>query len=181
MAFEVKLTVSDSGGVVPRNFTVLTEDKSFINSVINVGEKNTIKFSDINKLQRAMSVAGDFNVLEECDLSGRNLLKSQIKSKDAEYQESGVWSAIINVDFNHINNDYICVKVPTGTKMSSVKQKYKLPDGALTNYLNTEYGKAPGDRDTFSVTNGEVWFKASDFAKGNGMTVDEVKAMFSVK
>ena len=128
-----------------------------------------------------IQIAGDFGVLEACDLSGRSALKNKIKNGDADYEESGIWSAISNFDSSCLKNDYIYVNVPTGTKMSALKYMFKLPDGALNDYLKSAYGKAPGERDDYKVTAGIVWFKAVDFAAGNGMNIDELKAMFKNK
>jgi len=178
MAITVSFTVSNSGGVAPRKYSLLTENSSFINSIITVGKNNTITLQDMERLEATKRLAGDLGILEECDISGINNLKNKISSNDASYNEWGIFSAFSNANASHLTSDYIHVNVPTGTCLYNVKQMFKLPDGALDDYVKTEYGSTPENKDKLTVTDGEVWFKPSAFALGNAMTVDEVRAMF---
>ena len=50
-------------------FTLMTENKDFINSIITVGENNQISVKDKNKLLEVAGRNGDLGILEETDLT----------------------------------------------------------------------------------------------------------------
>lgn len=104
---------------------------------------------------------------------GKDKLKLDIKQGKANFS-SGVWNFIIGGTFK----GDIYITVPKGTPMSTIKQMYNLPDGALRNYCRTA-GCPGGDMDRFETIANEVWFSAESFAKGNNMTLEEVKALFN--
>lgn len=64
-----KITLSVLNNDTQKPFTILTENKDFINSIITVGENNTVKDTDIKLLQQIAGRNGDLGILEECDLT----------------------------------------------------------------------------------------------------------------
>ena len=66
--------------------------------------------------------------------------------------------------------------IPEGTTLGQVKRQYNLPDGALKHMWTKKTDNY--DLDSAPVRNGYVYFTVSEFAKNNGLTVDDVKKMF---
>lgn len=104
---------------------------------------------------------------------GKDKLKLDIKQGKASFS-SGVLNFIIGGKFK----GDIYITVPKGTSMHTIKQMYNLPDGALRNYCRVA-GYPGGDMDSYGTIANEVWFSAESFAKGNNMTLEEVKALFN--
>lgn len=70
MAEPITLNVINSNNEIIRKFTCLTENKAFINSIITIGENNTIKTSDIDLLNNVAKRSGDAGIIEQSDLNG---------------------------------------------------------------------------------------------------------------
>ena len=104
---------------------------------------------------------------------GKDKLKLDIKQGKADLS-----GGILNVLIGGTYKGDIYLTVPKGTPMFEIKQMYNLPDGALQNYCR-HAGCPGGDMDVFRTITDEVWFSAEDFAKGNHMTLDQVKALFN--
>lgn len=68
MPDNITLTVLKEDGTT-RPFTIQTENKEFINSIIEVGENNTISEQDAKILLDTLSNDGDMGVLENIDLN----------------------------------------------------------------------------------------------------------------
>ena len=67
MPDSVTLLVTDNKTQKP--FTILTKNKDFINSIITVGENNTISKADKTLLQEIAGRNGDLGIIEDCDLT----------------------------------------------------------------------------------------------------------------
>ena len=111
-------------------------------------------------------------VEKKTTLNGKGKLTSDIKKGNAKFS-SGILNALIGGSYK----GDIYINVPQGTPMYEIKQTYNLPDGALRNYCRTA-GCPGGNMDEFETIAPEVWFPAEAFAKGNNMTLEQVKALF---
>lgn len=86
MADYVTLNIAKSNGQTQK-FTVQTENKQFINSIINFDENGNISLEDSKKLRDIASRAGDAGILEFEDLNGQNKLKLAELNKYSEMYE----------------------------------------------------------------------------------------------
>ena len=173
----VSVTFNITGESSAKTFTCLTNDKKFINSIINVGKDNTITINDVKKLQNIAGLSGDQNVIEESDIRGIKNLQKDISEQKASYGESWLTSSW----------DEIFVTLPAGTTMAEVKKRYNLPDGSLKDYLRFASSHGIESWDDYKVENlegsgfGKVWFDAKTFAKANGLTIEDLKKMFGIE
>lgn len=184
--------VDNSGKDTGKTYTCNVENKSFINSIINVGKDNTITINDAKTLQNIAGLSGDISVIEESDIRGINNLKQAIENKSASYSESLL--NIISFGFLDQDGGSISLKLPTSMKMSEIREKFNLPKDALEDYLNNSYGYGFNRQDRISDKNvyeiekdeqgnayGRVWFDAKDFAEANRLTIEDLKKMFGIE
>ena len=67
--------------------TILTESATFINSIITVGENNTITEKDFKVLQNVAAKSGDAGILENSDLNGQQKMALANIYKFNEYYD----------------------------------------------------------------------------------------------
>lgn len=79
--------VDNNNNKTTRTYTCLTENKSFINSIITVGKDNTIKETDINKLIAVAKRSGDAGIIEQSDLNGQEKLNLALANKFSDYYD----------------------------------------------------------------------------------------------
>jgi len=119
--------------------------------------------------------------LENEKTNGVKQLEKDIANGDAEYtpwySPDKLLCNLIESGGASLFQNEITVKCPNGTTMGEVKEKYNLPDGALKSYVCCGQ-LAGGNRDTYTVDGGMVWFSAEAFAKNNGLTLEQVKSFF---
>ena len=144
-----------------------------INNIFPNFDVNNISQMQFEQLQKIASNSGKADVLEYADISsGENKLKSDIIKGEASFQ-NGVINFLLG---GNLKGD-IFVSVPKGTTMADIKEMYNLPDGALSNYCK-QAGCPGGNKDSFETIADQVWFSAEAFAKGNNMTLEDVKKLF---
>ena len=170
MPFTVTLNLSDNQG---QKASINVEKESIIKDIFTTYKERTLTTQQYNQLQQIASYAGDIGVLEEADIAnGKNRLKANILKGN-----SRIVGQLENLlQLNPFRTD-ISVKIPAGTSMASIKAMYNLPDGSLRNFLTGRTSGGNMDRETLEEDTW-VWFSIQDFAKGNNMTVDEVKELF---
>ena len=78
----VTLTVTKANGT-EQAFTVNTENKKFINSIITVGEDNKITEADKRTLINTMAIGGDAGILDYSDLSPEH--KAKVAEMTSKY------------------------------------------------------------------------------------------------
>lgn len=86
MSIEVCLNVIGPNNTT-RKATILTENKSFINSIITVGNNNTIKDSDFTLLQSVAKKSGDSGIIENSDLNGEQMKNFALANGFGEYYD----------------------------------------------------------------------------------------------
>ena len=166
----ITLNFSDKKNVIG---TIQVENESVIKNIFPDYKNQTVTSVQFDQLQKIASNAGKSDVLESADITrGKNKLKTEIIKGNARF-DSGVLNFLVGGTFK----GDIYVDIPQGTPMSTIKQMYNLPDGALSNYCQ-KAGCPGGNKDEFETIANQVWFSAEDFAKGNNMTIEEVKALF---
>ena len=74
MSEQITLNVV-GGSQKTQKYTVTTENKMFINSIITVSENNTISYSDMRKLQEMIKGGDDAGILEEKDFNPQQKLE----------------------------------------------------------------------------------------------------------
>ena len=134
MADTVTLNVAN-GSSAPRKFSIMTEDKSLINSIVTV-KNNTISTSDMEKLQSIARKNGDAGVLEQCDLGAEEKLQLAKLNKFSEYYDIT------------ISNDkkYFKVKIKDAgmfcknPNLATIKSDFGLRDGVLVNKGSIPHG-----------------------------------------
>lgn len=170
MTLGITLTFSDKTNV---SGTIQVENENVISNIFSDYKNKTVTSAQFEQLQQIAKNAGDKNVLEACDISnGKNKLKSEITKGNASF-DSGLFNMIAGGSFK----GDIYVNVPKGTSMADIKQMFSLPDGSLSNYCKVA-GCPGGNKDVFKTIANQVWFPAEAFARGNNMTLEEVKALF---
>ena len=167
------ITFKVTGDSSISSYTCLTNDTKFINSIITVGKNNTIKANDVQTLQNIARLSGDANVIEESDIKAIKNMQTDAANGNATYDKSWFTSSW----------DEIFIKLPAGTTMKEVKERYNLPDGSLKNYLIGASSHGIETWDDYEVEDlgkgyGQVWFNAKVYAEANGLTLEQVKAMF---
>ena len=90
MVNQVTLNLTDNNGKKTGEFTMLTQNKNFINCVITVGEENTITETQMNELQSIAKRAGDKGVLEQCDLNSSQKLNLANMNDFDEYYDINI-------------------------------------------------------------------------------------------
>ena len=165
----VTLTFSD---IKNASGTLKVENEGVISKVLPEYKNKTVTSAEFALLQRMAAVSGDELVLEQSDVRGVDILNKKIEKGDAQI-ESGLWNLIQGGSWK----GDIYINIPKGTTMGKIKEMFNLPDGSLRNYSRVA-GSPGGNMDTFETFSNQVWFSAEDFAKGNNMTLEEVKAMF---
>ena len=89
MGFEnVTLKIVDNSGKdTGKTYTCNVENKSFINSIITIGENNSIKKSDIDKLQEVAKRSNDYGIIEQSDLNGHEKKNLALANNFDEYYD----------------------------------------------------------------------------------------------
>ena len=110
--------------------------------------------------------------------SPKENMQNDIAAKKAEYVKFGFLSFIDQFLFGggKIQGDEIAVTYPKGTTLGDIKARYNLPDGALSSYSRAS--GATGNRDECEAPEFGVTFSVKVFAENNGLTVEQVKALF---
>ena len=83
----VKFNVKVNNTSNTKPFTLNVEDKKFINSIITVGEDNTITPEQMKKLQEAAGRNGDLGILEACDLNPEEKINLANSNGYSEYYD----------------------------------------------------------------------------------------------
>ena len=136
-----------------KSFTLNVENSKYINSVVNVGENNTITPEQMKQLQNIAARSGDLGVLELCDLTPAekiNLAKINgyseyynIKiSKDGKYyqveiKETGTWTKDPNLG---------TIKKDFGVRDGVFVQGHEIPYGNEDLIYNREKGRTADER-----------------------------------
>lgn len=123
----VTLNVVNNNNQKIKEFSCLTENKSFINSVINVGKDNTIKESDIDLLNKIAKRSGDAGVIEQSDLNGNEKKKLASnkgfdKYYDIKVSEDGKYLQVTVKDAG-----VFCVN----PNLATIKSDFGLKNGVL--------------------------------------------------
>lgn len=129
---QVTLNIANSNG---RTFTISTENKQFINSVVKVGENNTISNEDVVTLQNIARKNGDAGILESCDLSGQQKLKLAMLNNFGEYYD-------IKLSNDGKMFTIIVKETPWYTKnpnLATIKSDFGVAEGVLVQKGNIPY------------------------------------------
>lgn len=167
MPININLTISDASN---SKKTIRTESENLISQVLPNYKNKTVTVSELKLLEGLASASGDKLTLEASDISPVNILKQRIKHGEAFFDDG-----ITNLLQGGSWNGDIYVSIAKGVPMYEIKEMFNLPDGALSNYCKN----APGNKDLHETEAGQVWFSAEGFAKGNNMSLEEVRAMFA--
>ncbi len=169
MPTDVKLTFSD---IKNASGTIRVENESVIRNVLPEYKNKSVTSSEFKLLQRMAAVSGDELTLEQSDVRGINALNKKIEKGEAQ-----ISGGLLNLIQGGTWKGDIYISIPKGTSMGAIKAMFNLPDGSLRDYCRVA-GSPGGNMDTFTTISNQVWFSAENFAKGNNMTLDEVKALF---
>ena len=157
MPSSITFSVVNSSNKEIRKYTCLTEDKSYINSIITVGKNNSIKQADVNKLKEVANRSGDAGVIEQSDLNGqekKNLALANnfgdyydiTVSKDGKYLQVKIKDTTIDPNLADIKNDF-------GVRDNVFVQKGNIPHGNEGVIPSSSYGAG---YDSITIKAGET-------------------------
>ena len=169
MPSNITLTFSD---IKNASGTLKVENENVIKSALPGYKDKTVTSTEFAFLQRMAAVSGDELTLEQSDVKGVDALNKKIEQGDAHI-EAGLLNLVQGGNWK----GDIYITIPQGTSMAKIKAMFNLPDGSLRDYCRAA-GSPGGNMDTFTTISNQVWFSAENFAKGNNMTLEEVKALF---
>ena len=176
MTESITLKLSDIKGATG-NIKVENNNINIIKNIFpDFKSENGVTSTQFKQLLEIAKIAGDKTVLEAKDIAnGINRLKSDITKGNA-YITTGFLNLIQGGNWT----GDIYLNIPKGTRMDEIKVRYKLADGALRDYCDVA-GAPGGDFDRFETIANQVWFSIEGFAKGNNLTIEQVKELFNNK
>ena len=153
----ITFSVVNSSNKEIRKYTCLTEEKSYVNSIITIGKNNTIKEANMNKLIEVAKRSGDAGVIEQSDLNGeqkKNLALANdfgdyydiSVSKDGKYLQVKIKKTMIDPNLADIKSDF-------GVRNDVFVQKDNIPHGNGGVIPSSSYGAG---YDSITIKAGET-------------------------
>ena len=125
-----------NGNNSTRKCTVLAQDKSLINSVINVQKGNIITETDLKRLQDVARKNGDAGILEHCDLGAQEKLNLAKMNGFSEYYDISLSK---DKKFFHVKVKDAATFVADPT-LGTIKSDFGIRDNVLVQKGKIPYG-----------------------------------------
>ena len=132
MTETISLNIAKSNGQIQK-FTVQTENKQIINSILNFDENGNISIEESKRLKDIAGRAGDAGILEFADLSGQDKLKLADANKYSDMYEISLSK----------DGKFFKVKIKDSMKdpkMSDIKADFGVSDGVFIQGSEFPYG-----------------------------------------
>ena len=136
MGNSITFNVVNSDNKVTNTYTCMLENKSFINSIITVGDNNSIRESDVKKLTDIAQRSGDLGIIEHSDLTGEEKKNLALANNFGEYYDITVSK----------DGKYLQVKIKDAgffcknPNLATIKSDFGIRDGVFVQKDNIPHG-----------------------------------------